>query len=202
MEVLDLEKINGLLNLINHEPDFDKICLYAKDPYKAKYQVLIKKHEDVGTKHLNYYKAFTECSNDMQDVSKNIGEYNPGKDSKMLIVFDDMIADMHDNRKFSSIATDLFIRCRRLTISPAFALQFYLKVWKDVRLNTTNYVIMKNPNKEEVEQIAYNHSSDIDLKTLWIFTKMHCKPYSFEVIYVTLASGNPLHFIKNLLERI
>ena len=107
----------------------------------------------------------------MQDVSKNIGEYNPGKSSKMLIVFDDMNADMHNNRKFSSLVTVLFIRCRRISIYLAFVSQFYLKVRKDVRLNITNYVIMKNPNKEEVEQIAYNHSSDINLKTLWIFTK-------------------------------
>ena len=69
-----------------------EICLYVKDLYKAKYQFLIKKREDVGTKHLNDSKAVIEYSNDMQDVYKNIEEYNPGKKRKLLIVFDDMIA--------------------------------------------------------------------------------------------------------------
>ena len=69
-------KANSLLNLINKQPDIDKIYLYAKDPYEAKYQFLINKNESTGSKHFNDPKAFIEYSNDMQDVYKNIEEYN------------------------------------------------------------------------------------------------------------------------------
>ena len=86
-------KTNALLNLINNQPDIDKIYLYAKDPYEAKYQYLINKRESVGINHFNDPKAFIEYSNDMQDVYKNIDEYNTDKERKILIVFDDMIAD-------------------------------------------------------------------------------------------------------------
>ena len=72
-------KTNALLNLINNQPDIDKIYLYAKDPYEAKYQFLINKRESTGLKHFNDLKAFTEYSNDMQDVYKNIEECNTGK---------------------------------------------------------------------------------------------------------------------------
>ena len=72
-------KTNALLNLINNQPDIDKIYLYAKDPYEAKYQYLINKREKVGLNHFNDPKAFMEYSNDMQDVYKNIEEYNPIK---------------------------------------------------------------------------------------------------------------------------
>ena len=90
-------KINALLNLINNKPDIDKIYLYAKDRYEAKYQYLIKKREKVGLTHFNDPKAFIEYSNDMQDVSKNIDDYHSGKKRKILILFDDMIADMIKN---------------------------------------------------------------------------------------------------------
>ena len=90
-------KTNSLFNLINQQPDIDRIYLYAKDPYKAKYQFLIKKREYVGTKHFNDSKAFIEYSNNMADIYKNIEEYNPNKKRKILIVFDDMIADMLSN---------------------------------------------------------------------------------------------------------
>ena len=86
-----------LLNLINKEPDIDKMYLYAKGPYEAKYQVLIDKRESVGLKHFNDPKAFIEYSNDMQDVYKNIDEYSPGRKRKILIVFDNIIADMINN---------------------------------------------------------------------------------------------------------
>ena len=72
-------KINALLNLINHEPDVDKIYLYAKDPYEAKYQLLINKRESMDLKYLNDSEAFIECSNDMDDIYENIEEYNPNK---------------------------------------------------------------------------------------------------------------------------
>ena len=87
-------KTNALLNLINNQPDIDKIHLYAKDPYEAKYQFLINKRKSTGLKHFNDLKAFIEYSNNMQDVYKNIEEYNVDKERKILIVFDDVIADM------------------------------------------------------------------------------------------------------------
>ena len=98
-----------LSNLINHQPDIDKTNLYAVDSYKVKYQYLINKREKVGLKHCNDYKAFIEYSDDMKDVYKNIKEYNPGKKRKVLIVFDDMIADMISNKKLNSAVTELFI---------------------------------------------------------------------------------------------
>ena len=100
----------------------------------------------------------------MQDVHKNINDYNPRKKRKVLIVFDDMIADMINNKKLDSIVTELFIRGRKLNISIVFITQFYFKVPKDVRLNSTHLFIMKIPNKGELQQIALNHSSDIDFK--------------------------------------
>ena len=99
-----------------------------------------------------------EYLNDMQDVNKNIEEYNPGKKRKVLIVFDDMIADMINNKKLNRIATELFIRGRKLNISIVFITQSYFKVPKDVRLNSTHFSIMKIPNKRELQQIALNHS--------------------------------------------
>ena len=90
-------KTNALSNLINNQPDIDKIYLYAKNPYEAKYQYFINKLEKVGLDHFKDPKAFMECSNDMEDVYKNIENYNPGKKRKILVAFDDMIADdMHD----------------------------------------------------------------------------------------------------------
>ena len=82
-----------LLNLINNQPDIDKIYFYAKDPYEAKCQFLINNRESTGLNHFNDPKAFIELTNDMQDVCKNIDEYNTDKERKILIVFDDMIAD-------------------------------------------------------------------------------------------------------------
>ena len=90
MELLDQEKTNSLLNLINNHLDIDKIYLYAKDPHEAKYQYLINKREEVGLKHYDDPKAFIEYSNDKQDIYKNIEEYNPGKKLEVSTVFDDM----------------------------------------------------------------------------------------------------------------
>ena len=120
-------KTNLLLNLIENEPDIDKIYLYAKDPCKAKYQYLINKKEGVGINHFNDPKAFIEYSNDMFDIYKNIDEYILVKEKKILIVFDDMIADMIHNKKLNSIVTELFIRGRKLNIGNSF---FYHKNFK------------------------------------------------------------------------
>ena len=91
-------KTNALLNLINNQPDIDKRYLYAKDAYETKYQYLINKREKVGLKHYDDPKAFIEYSNDMQDVYKNIEGYNLGKKCKVLIIFDDMIAEIIINK--------------------------------------------------------------------------------------------------------
>ena len=157
-------KTNALLNLIENQPDIDKIYLYAKDPYEAKYQYLINKREGVGINHFNDPKAFIEYSNDMHDVYKNIDEYNPDKENKILIVFDDMITDMIHNKKLNSIVIELFIRGRKLNISLVFIRQSYFKVPKDVKLNTTHFFIAKIPKKRELQQIETNHSSDISTK--------------------------------------
>ena len=87
-------KTNVLLNFIENQPDIDKIYLHAKDPYEAKYQYLINKREGVGIDSFNDLKAFIEYSNDMRNVYKHINYYNPNKENKILIVFEDMIADM------------------------------------------------------------------------------------------------------------
>ena len=140
-----------------------------------------------------------EYSNDMQDVHKNIEDYNPIKKRKILIVFDDMIADMINN-KLNPVVTELFIRGRKLNISIVFITQSYFKVPKDVRLNSTHFFIMKIPNKRELQQIALNHSSDIDFKDFMnIYKKCTTEPYSFLVNDTTLPSDNPLRFRKNLL---
>ena len=119
--------------------------MYAKDPYEAKCQYLINKRESTELKHFNDPKAFIEYSNDMQDVYKNIDEYNANKERKILIVFDDMIADMINNKKLNSVVTELFIRGRKLNISLVFITQSCLKVPKDVRLNSTHFFIMEIP---------------------------------------------------------
>ena len=126
-------KTNALLNLIEDQPDIDKTYLHVKDPYEDKYQFLINKTESIRLKHFNDPKAFIEYSNDMHDVYKNISDYNPDKENKILTVFDDLIADMINNKKLNSIITELFIRSRKLNISPVFITQSYFKVPKDVR---------------------------------------------------------------------
>ena len=97
--------------------------MYAKDPFEFKYQFWINKRESTGLKHYTDPKAFTEYSNNMHDVYKNIDDYNPDKENKILIAFNDMIEDMIHNKKLSSIVTELFIRGRKLNISLVFIIQ-------------------------------------------------------------------------------
>ena len=127
---------NALLNLIKEQDDIDKIYLYAKDLSEPKYEFLIKKREDVGIKYCNDPNAFIECSNRMDDVYQNIDDYNPSRKRKILIVFDDMIADIMSNKKFQAIIKELFIRCKKLNISLVFITQSYFSVPEDVRLNS------------------------------------------------------------------
>ena len=192
-------KTNALLNLLENQPDIDKIYLYAKDPYEAKYQYLINKREGVDIEHFSNPKAFIEYSNDMHDVYKNIDEYNPDKENKILIVFDDMIADMIHNKKLDSVVTELFIRGRKLNIFLVFITQSYFKTPKDVRLNTTHFFNAKTPDKRELQEIVQNHSSDIRTEDfINIYRECTGKSYSFLVNDATLASDNPLRFRKNL----
>ena len=188
-------KTNALINLINNQPDIDKIYLYAKDQIEAKYQFLINKRESIGFNYFNDPKA----SNDMQDVHKNIDEYNTDKEFKILIAFDDMSADMINNKKLNSVITGLYIRGRKLSIFLAFITQSYFKVPKDVRLNSTHFFIMKIPNKRELKQGALNHSSSFNSKNfIKIYKKCTAEPYYFLVNDATLASDNSLRFRKNI----
>ena len=183
-------KTNALLNLINNQPDIDNIYLYAKDAYEAKYHFLINKRDII-----------PEYSNDMRDVYKNIDEHNPGKKRKISIGFDNMIADMINNKKLNSIVTKLFIGGRKLNIFLVFIKQSYFNLPKDVRLNSTIFFIMKIQNKRELQQTALIHSLDIDFK---YFIKIHkectAEPYYFLVDNAMLASDNTLRFRKNLLK--
>ena len=180
---------NALLNLIENQPDIDEIYLYAKDPYEAKYQYLINIRKKVGLKRFNDTEAFIEYSNDMQDVYRNIAEYNIDKERKILIVFDGMIADTINNNKLCSIVTELFIRSRKLNIFLVFITKSYFKVARDVRLNTTQFFITKIPSNRELQQIALFHSSDIYTKDfINIYKKYTAVPYSFLVNNARLAS--------------
>ena len=106
---------------------------------------------------------------------------------------------MIHNKKLNSVVTELFIRGRKLNISLVFITQSYFKVPKDVRLNTSHFFIAKIPNKRELQQIAINHSSDINTKGFAnIYKKCTAEPYSFLVHDTTLTSNDPLRFRQNL----
>ena len=136
----------------------------------------------------------------MQDVYKNIEDNNPIKKRKVLIVFDDMIADMINNKKLNPLVTEVFIRGRKINISIVFITQSYFKVLKDVILNSKHFFIMKIPYKRELQQIALNHSSDIDFNDFMkIYKKCTAKPYYFLFNDTTLPSNDPLRFRKYLL---
>ena len=118
-------KTNILLNLIN---DIDKIYLYAKDLSEPKYELLIETHKDAGTKHLSDPEAFIKCSNTMDDVYEDIDGYNPSRERKTLILFDDIIAGSMINKKCQAIIKELFIRCRKLNMSLPFISESYFSV--------------------------------------------------------------------------
>ena len=137
----------------------------------------------------------------MRDVYKRIDEYNPDKENKILIVSDDMIADMIDNKKLNSTVAKLFIRGRKLNISVVFITQLHFRVPKDFWLNTTRFCIAEIPNKIELQQISINHSSDIKTGNfINIYRECTAEPYSFLVNDTTLASDNPLRFRKILFK--
>ena len=146
---------------------------------------MIHKWESTGAKSFNDFKAFTKYSNDIEDIYENIEELNQNKKKKTLCVFDDMIADMLSSEKLNSVVTES-----------------YFAVPKNIRLNSRHFFVMKIPNKRELEQNAFNHSSDIYFQDFINLSKKFTgKPNSFLVIGTTLASDNPLRFRKNILER-
>ena len=130
----------------------------------------------------------------MNEIYKNIEEYNSNKKLKILIVFD-MVADILSNKKLNPVGTELFIRGRKLNISLVFVTQSYVADPINTTLNSTHYFIRKNPNKRELQQIAFNHSSHTDLKGFVnLQKKCTAKPYYFLVIDATLPSDNPSRF--------
>ena len=136
-------KTYALLNLINEQNDIGKIYLYAKDLSESKYEILIKNCENVGIKHFNDPDSFIEGSNMMDNIYENINDYNPSRERKILVVFDDMIADIMTSKNFQAIIKELYIRWLIVFITHS-----YFSVPKDGRLNSTYYLIMKINNKK------------------------------------------------------
>ena len=123
----------------------------------------------------------------MDDVYEDTGNYNAKRDKKVLITFEDMIADVMTNKKLQAIIKELFIRCRKLNISLVFITQSYFSVPKDVRLNSTHYFIMKINNRRELQNIAINHSADIDYGDFMkIYRECTKEPFNFLAIDTTL----------------
>ena len=115
----------------------------------------------------------------MDDIYKNIEECKPNKKCKILIVFDDMIANMPSNKKLNPIVTELFIRGGKLNISLVFITQSYFAVPKNIRQNSTHYFIMKIPNKQELQQITFDHSREINFKDfINLYKKCTAETYS------------------------
>ena len=157
------------------------IFLFAKYLYEVKYQYLINKLESTGSNHLNDSKAFIEYWNDMDDIYNDIEEYNLNKERQILIVFDDIIADMLRDRKRNPIVTELFIGGGKLNISLVFITQHYCFVeTKVIRISSAQYFINNIPNIWELQQIVFNHSSDIDFIRFYeSLQKMYCKSIFF-----------------------
>ena len=179
-------KTNTLLHLINDLHPIDKIYLYAKDLHEPKYEYLKEnkfKREQVGIKNLNDPHAFIEYSDDMNDVLDDINNYNKNRDKKVLIVFDDMIADIEYNKNFKRIIKELFYRARKINVSIVFITQSYFRALKDARLNSTHYILMKIGNKKELKRIAEEKPGHLDYKDfLEMYTYCIKEPYSFMTI--------------------
>ena len=176
-------KTNTLLHLIEKFHPIDKIYLYAKDIHEPKYEYLINKREQAGIKNLNDPHTFIEYSDDMNDVLDDINNYNKNRDKKVLIVSDDMIADIEYNKNFKRIIKELFYRARKINVSIVFITQPYFRALKDARLNSTHYILMKIGNKKELKRIAGKKLGHSDYKH---FSKVYkyCteEPYSNEPI--------------------
>ena len=187
-------KTNTLLNLINKISDIDKIYLYIKDPTEPKYQHLIDTRENVGLKYLDDPEAFVEYDSDINNIFEDINNYNPDKSRKILVVFDDMIAE----KVLPPQVTELFIRGRKMNISLAFLTQSYFKTPKDIRLNCTHYYLMKIGNKAELRTIADRHSTDVPYKDfIKIYNSCTARPYSFMTVDTTLPYNDRRRFRMN-----
>ena len=137
----------------------------------------------------------------MHDVYKSIDDYNPDKEKKILIVFDDMIANMINNKKLNSIVAELFVKGSKLSICFVLIMQSNFKVPKYVRLNTTYFFIAKIQIRRELQQIGMNHSADVSIKGFAnIYRDFTGEPYAFLVNDTTPSSDNPLRFRKNLFD--
>ena len=181
-------KTNTLLHLIYNLHPIDKMYLYAKDTDEKKYQFLINKREHAGKKNLNDPKAFIEYSNDVDDVLDDINNYNKNRDKKLLIVFDDMIADIEYNKNFKRIIKEIFYRARKINVSIVFITQSYSRALKDARLNSTHYILMKISNKKELKRIAEEKSGHLDCKYfLKIYNYYTREPYSFMTLDLLLV---------------
>ena len=193
-------KTNTLLHLINDLHPIDKIYLYAKDLHEPKYEYLINKREQAGIKNLNDPHAFIEYSEDMNDVP-DINNYNKNRDKKVLIVFDDMIADIEYNKNFKRTIKELFYGARKINVLIVFITQSYFRVLKDARLNSTHYILMKIGNKKELKRIAEEKSGHLDCKDfLTIYNYCTKEPYSFMTIDARPTTTIP--FKKNFDEPI
>ena len=194
-------KTNTLLHLISNLHPIDKIYLYAKDIHEPKYEYLINKREQAGIKNLNDPHNFIEYSDDMNDELADINNYNKNRDKKVLIVFDDMIADIEYNKNFKRIIKELFYRARKINVSIAFITQSYFRALKDVRLNNIHYILMKIGNKKELKRIAEEKSGHLDYKDfLKIYNYSTREPYSFMTIDARPTATIP--FKKNFDEPI
>ena len=155
----------------------------------------------MGIKNLNDPHAFIEYSNDMNDVLENINNYNKNRDQKILIIFEDMIADIMKSEKFKAIVKELFIRCSKLNISIVFITQSYFRTPKDARLNSTHYILMKISNKKEPKSIGEENSGHLDFKDfLKIYNYCTNDPYSF--MMVDTRPTTRVTFKKNFNEPI
>ena len=139
----------------------------------------------------------------MDDVYENIHDYNSGRKRKILIVFDDMITDIVTNKRFQATIKELFIRCRKLNFSLVFITQSYISVPKDLRLNSTHYLIMEINNKRELQNIAINDCADIDYQDfIKIYRECTREPYNFLARDTMLPVSNHLRFRKNLFQSL
>ena len=157
--MLNLDNITEKDN--NKDWSYRKLIIGPSRSGKSNYLLnLIQKDNNIN----NGPTAFIEHSNSMDDIFSEIEDYNRKRKRKILIIFDDMINHVMSDKKAQQILKDIFIRCKNLNISLCFLTQSYFSVPKDVRLNFSHYILFKLNNKRELQNIAINHSADIDYK--------------------------------------
>ena len=146
---------------------------------------MINNRKNAGIKHFNDPTAFIEYSDDMNDVYADISNYNKKRENKVLIVFDDMIADIEYNKNFTKMIKELFYRGRKMNISIVSMniRQCYFRALKDARLNSTHYVLRKIGNKKELKSIVEEKSGNVDYKDfLQMYTYCTSEPYCLMII--------------------